>query len=142
MLIISIEHISFSNTKGLSQSLPEGFVLEILLVRLTEVKVSHLDGESVPVVGAEGDPGDDDDHDENAADDGDDDDAYGTLTGHVVHRNRDNLDMAGDLVCDHHEEVIGVAVAEIPDYGELALALEERWGIGGVTSLITCHNKS
>ena len=35
-----------------------------------------------------------------------------------------------------------VAVAEIPDYGELALALEERWGIGGVTSLITCHNKS
>ena len=111
--------------------------MQLLLVRLAEVKVRHLDGESVPVVGTEGDPGDDDDHYEDAADDGDDHDADGALAGHIVHGDGDDLDMAGDFISDHHQEVVGVTVPEIPDDGELTLSLEQARGVGRVTSLVT-----
>ena len=88
-------------------------------------------------MGAEGDPGDDDDHHEDAGDDGDDHDADGALAGHVVHCDGDDLDVTGNLVGDHHQEVVGVTFPEIPDDGELALSLEEARRIGRVTGLVT-----
>ena len=124
-------------TEGLSQPLPEWLVLQLLLVSLAEVKVRHLDRESVPVVGAEGDTGDDDDNHEDAGDDGDDHDADGALAGHVVHGDGDDLDVTGHLVGDHHQEVVSVTLPEIPDDGELALSLEEARRIGRVTGLVT-----
>ena len=126
-----------SVTEGLPQPLPEGLVLELLLVCLAEVKVCHLDSEPVPVVSGERDPCDDDDHYEDAADDGDDHDADGALAGHTVHCDGDDLDMLGHLVGDDHEDVVGVTVAVIPDVGELTFSLEEARGISAVTGLVT-----
>ena len=79
----------------------------------------------VPVVSVQGDAGDDDDNHDHAADHGDDDDAERGLARHVVHSHRHHLDVAGHLVVDDDEDVVGVAVAQVPDDRELALALQQ-----------------
>ena len=79
----------------------------------------------VSVVCVQGDAGDDDDDDDHAADHGDDDDAQRGLARHVVHRHRHHLDVARHLVVDDDEDVVGVAVAQVPDDRELALALQQ-----------------
>ena len=79
----------------------------------------------VPVVSVQGDAGDDDDNHDHAADHGDDDDAERGLARHVVHGHRHHLDVAGHLVVDDDEDVVGVAVAQVPDDRELALALQQ-----------------
>ena len=86
-------------TKRLSQTLPECFILE-LLVRLTEVKVRNLHRQPVPVVGPGGHSRDDDDHHKDGAHHGNDDDADRGLTGHVVYGDGNDLNVTGDVVSD------------------------------------------
>ena len=106
-------------TKRLSETLPECFILE-LLVCLTEIKIRHLHSQSVPVVGPRGHSCDDDDHHDDGAHHRNDDDADWRLTGHVVNGDGDDLNMTGDVVSDDDQDVVGVALLEVPKDGKLA----------------------
>ena len=113
--------MSRSVTKFSTRTLEKSFY-PLLRIDSIEVKSSLP---PVPVVSVQGDAGDDDDDDDHAADHGDDDDAERGLARHVVHSHRHHLDVAGHLVVDDDEDVVGVAVAQVPDDRELALALQQ-----------------
>ena len=112
--------MSRSVTKFSTRTLEKGFYP---LFRIDWFEVTSLP--PVPVVSVQGDAGDDDDDDDHAADHGDDDDAERGLARHVVHSHRHHLDVAGHLVVDDDEDVVGVAVAQVPDDRELALTLQQ-----------------
>ena len=76
---------------------------------------------------------DDNDDNNDATDDGDDDDTDGVLARDVVDGDGDDLDVAGDVVVDHHQEVVRVAVTEIPQYREFTISFQQS---GIVTSFI------
>ena len=121
-------------TKRLSETLPECFILKLLLVRLTEIKVRHLDGKSVPVVSMEGHASDDDDDHNDGAHHGNYHDTHGRLTGHVVDGDWDDLNVTGDVVIDDDQEVVGVAMLEVPQDGELTGGFHDSWLITGLVA--------
>ena len=107
-------------TERLSETFPECFILKLLLIRLPEIKVRHLDGEPVPVVGVESHPSHDDDDHDDGAHHGNDHDTHGRLAGHVVDGDWDHLDVTRNVVINDDQEVVGVAMLEVPQDGELA----------------------
>ena len=114
-------------TKRLSETFPECFILELLLIRLTEIKVCNLDGKSVPVVSVERHASDDDDDHNDGAHHGNYHDTDGRLTGHVVDGDWDDLNVTGDVVIDDDQEVVGVAMLEVPQDGELTGGFHDSW---------------
>ena len=106
-------------TKRLSKTFPECFILKLLLIGLAEIKVCNLDGKSVSVVSVESYPCDDDDDHDDGAHHGNDHDTDGRLAGHVVDGDWDHLDVTRHVVIDDDQEVVGVAVLEVPEDGEL-----------------------
>ena len=74
---------------------------------------------------------DDDDHDDGAHH-GDDDDTHGRLAGHVVDGDWDHLNETGHVVIDDHQEVVGVAMLEVPQDRELTSGLHDSWVLTGL----------
>ena len=78
---------------------------------------------------------DDNDDNNDATDHGDDDDTDGVLARDVVDGDGDDLDVARDVVVDHHQEVVRVTVTEIPQYWKLTVGFQQS---GIVTRFIPC----
>jgi len=108
-------------SKRFSESLPECFILKFLFISLTKVKISHFHRQSVSIMSMQSHASDDNDDNNDATDDGDDDDTDGVLARDVVDGDGDDLDVAGDVVVDHHQEVVRVTVTEIPQYWEFTV---------------------
>ena len=69
---------------------------------------------------------DDDDHHNDGAHDWNDHDTDGRLTGHVVYGDGDDFNVTGDVVSDDDQDVVRVALLEVPQDRKLAGRLHQR----------------